>query len=60
MARAKAQKEAVAAKNTDTLTPAQQAQVEAAEARRKMAADMVASGSGETTSETATADKPTE
>ncbi|MGC4404473.1 electron transport complex subunit RsxC [Methyloversatilis sp. MC4-4] len=60
MARAKAQKEAVAAKNTDTLTPAQQAQVEAAEARRKLAADMVATGSGETTSETATADKPTE
>ena len=60
MARAKAQKEAIAAKNTDTLTPAQQAQVEAAEARRKLAADMVATGSGETTSETATADKPTE
>lgn len=66
MARAKAQKEAVAAKNTDTLTSAQTAQVEAAEARRKLAADLVAAqAAGGTTAEavaetgdTAPTDKP--
>ncbi len=40
LARAKAQKEAVEAKNTDALTPAQQAQVDAAEARRRRAAEL--------------------
>ncbi|WP_439536543.1 electron transport complex subunit RsxC [Methyloversatilis sp.] len=39
MARARAQKEAVAAKNTDALTPAQQAQIDAAEERRKRASE---------------------
>jgi electron transport complex protein RnfC len=38
LARAKAQKDATAAKNTDTLTPAQQAQIDAAEERRLRAA----------------------
>lgn len=40
MARARAQKEAVAAKNTDALTPAQQAQIDAAEERRKRASEL--------------------
>ncbi|WP_306478355.1 electron transport complex subunit RsxC [Methyloversatilis sp.] len=40
MARARAQKEAVAAKNTDTLTPAQQAQIDATEERRRRASEL--------------------
>jgi electron transport complex protein RnfC len=40
MARARAQKEAVAAKNTDALTPAQQAQIDAAEERRRRASEL--------------------
>ncbi|OYW33900.1 MAG: electron transport complex subunit RsxC [Methyloversatilis sp. 12-65-5] len=40
MARAKAQKEAVAAKNTEALTPAQRAQIDAAEERRKHASEL--------------------
>ncbi|MDP3286670.1 MAG: electron transport complex subunit RsxC, partial [Methyloversatilis sp.] len=40
MARARAQKEAVEAKNTDALTPAQQAQIDAAEDRRKRASEL--------------------
>ncbi|MDP2867337.1 electron transport complex subunit RsxC [Methyloversatilis sp.] len=40
MARARAQKEAVAAKNTDALTPAQKAQIDAAEERRKRASEL--------------------
>ena len=43
MARARAQKEAVAAKNTDALTPAQQAQIDAAEERRKRASELFGS-----------------
>lgn len=54
MARARAQKEAAAAKNTDALTPDQQAQVDAAEARRKRAADLVAEKQAATAGETAT------
>lgn len=38
LARAKAQKDAAAAKNTDTPTPAQQAQIDAADERRRRAA----------------------
>ncbi|MBU0771467.1 MAG: electron transport complex subunit RsxC, partial [Gammaproteobacteria bacterium] len=40
MARAKAQKEAVEAKNTGSLTTAQQAQIDATEARRARAAEL--------------------
>jgi electron transport complex protein RnfC len=47
LARAKAQKEAVEAKNTEALTIAQQAQIDAAEARRRLAADLAASGKTE-------------
>jgi electron transport complex protein RnfC len=47
LARAKAQKEAVEAKNTETLTAAQQAQIDAAEARRRRAAELADSGKTE-------------